>query len=174
MLLKVKWSVLYLLWSWWGELASCPALRTNCWSAPPPTEAPGWWLGPPLSASHLGWILWWASQTKTCLSVSLHYICWAAVCWANMLNCEAVKKSQPCVFSAVTLEKSDTWDTATKGSPSSWRKTPMMKAVSSHSYPPDRDVPGNYLIVAPYYREHVIKQLYLQTANTNLYIQKWI
>lgn len=39
---------------------------------------------------------------------------------------------RPCVFSAVTLEKSDTWDTATKGSPSSCRNTPMTKAVSSH------------------------------------------
>ena len=110
-------------------LVSPPAHRGPRMVARPPTERLTPWLNPVVSVTK-----------KPCISVSLHYICWAAICWSNMLNCEAVKKSQPCVFSAVTLEKSDTWDTATKGSPSSWRKTPMMKAVSSHSYPPDREM----------------------------------
>lgn len=42
------------------------------------------------------------------------------------------RAASPCVFSDVTLEKRDTWDTATNGRPSSWRKTPMTKAASSH------------------------------------------
>lgn len=44
----------------------------------------------------------------------------------------------PCVFSAVTLEKRDTWDTATKGSPSNCRNTPMMNSINSNAKPPDQ------------------------------------
>lgn len=42
----------------------------------------------------------------------------------------------PWVFSAVTLEKRETWATATKGKPKTCRNTPMMNSVSCHGKPP--------------------------------------
>lgn len=39
-------------------------------------------------------------------------------------------RSSPCVLSAVTLEKSETWATATNGKPKTCRNTPMMNSVS--------------------------------------------
>lgn len=44
--------------------------------------------------------------------------------------------SSPCVFSAVTLEKSETCATATNGKPKTCRNTPMMNSVSIHAKSP--------------------------------------
>lgn len=56
--------------------------------------------------------------------LSFSYSQWTFLCFS------------PCVFSAVTLEKRDTWDTATKGSPSNCRNTPMMNSINSNAKPP--------------------------------------
>lgn len=143
-------------------LVNPPAHKGPNMVARPPTERLTPWLNPFGEASwenerlfllSTNIEIWLEKKNTACIIVSLHHICWAAaICCFNMLNrANSGKTSQPCVFSAVTLEKRDTWDTATKGSPSSCRNTPMMKADSSHPYPPGRDgkiIPWYYWIIA--------------------------
>ena len=49
----------------------------------------------------------------------------------------------PCVSTAVTLEKRETWATATNGKPKTCRNTPMMNSVSRHGKPPTENTKCN-------------------------------
>lgn len=66
--------------------------------------------------------------------------------------------SSPCVFSAVTLEKSETCATATNGKPKTCRNTPMMNSVSFQEKPPTKQSKKHQLIIefAIYFHIYVI------------------
>lgn len=79
------------------------------------------------------WVLLHSSYETLPSSVAAMYLVWTQPHWQQTWR----SYFSPCVFSAVTLEKRETWATATNGKPKTCRNTPMMNSVSCHGKSPE-------------------------------------